>query len=208
MAVLDSIAKLRLIPVVAIQSADDAEPLAEALEAGGLPGAEITLRTEAGMEALRRLAGRPGFTLGVGTVHTAEEADAAVQAGATYVVTPGFSRRAVSWCVNHAIPVFPGCASPSDLELALEYGLSTVKFFPAETVGGVNALKAFAGPYGGMRYIPTGGIDSGNVNDYLRLDSVVACGGSWMVKSGWLKDRQFDEVERSTKEAVNLVSRC
>ena len=198
---IDRLQALQLIPVVALERAADAEPLADALCAGGLPCAEITLRTEAALDSLRALAGREEFLLGAGTVHSAEQAAAAVDAGAQFVVTPGFNPRTVMWCRENQIPVFPGIATPTDLELALEHGVQTVKFFPAETLGGVNTLKAFSGPYGQMRFIPTGGIHAGNLADYLALPSVLACGGSWMVKAG-----DWAATTRLTTEAVELMN--
>ena len=198
---IDRLQALRLIPVVALERAADAEPLADALCAGGLPCAEVTLRTEAALDSLRALAGREELLLGAGTVHSAEQAAAAVDAGAQFVVTPGFNPRTVKWCQENQVPVFPGIATPTDLELALEHGVETVKFFPAETLGGVNTLKAFSGPYGQMRFIPTGGIHAGNLADYLALPSVLACGGSWMVKAG-----DWSETTRLTTEAMKLMN--
>ncbi len=202
---IEKIESLKIVPVVALESAEDAEPLADALCAGGLPCAEITMRTDAALEIIRRLAPRRDLLLGVGTVHNAEQAKAAVDAGAQFVVTPGFNPRTVSWCQENNVPVFPGVSSPTDLEMALEHGLNVVKFFPAETLGGVKTLKAFSGPYGGIRFIPTGGISSSNLNDYLQLPFVVACGGSWMVKPELLKAKDFDEIRRLTAEAVQLA---
>ena len=198
---IDRLQALRLIPVVALERAADAEPLADALCAGGLPCAEVTLRTEAALDSLRALAGREELLLGAGTVHSAEQAAAAVDAGAQFVVTPGFNPRTVKWCQEKQVPVFPGIATPTDLELALEHGVETVKFFPAETLGGVNTLKAFSGPYGQMRFIPTGGIHAGNLADYLALPSVLACGGSWMVKAG-----DWSETTRLTTQAMKLMN--
>ena len=198
---IDRLQALRLIPVVALERAADAEPLADALCAGGLPCAEVTLRTEAALDSLRALAGREELLLGAGTVHSAEQAAAAVDAGAQFVVTPGFNPRTVMWCQENQVPVFPGIATPTDLELALEHGVETVKFFPAETLGGVNTLKAFSGPYGQMRFIPTGGIHAGNLADYLALPSVLACGGSWMVKVG-----DWSETTRLTTVAMKLIN--
>ena len=197
---IDRLQSLRLIPVVALDRAEDAEPLADSLSAGGLRCAEITLRTDAALDSIQALAGREDFLLGAGTVHSAEQAKAAVEAGAQFVVTPGFNPRTVMWCQENQVPVFPGIATPTDLELALEHGVETVKFFPAETLGGVNTLKAFSGPYRQIRFIPTGGIHAGNLADYLALPSVLACGGSWMVKVGdWVA------TKRLTAEAVELI---
>lgn len=203
---MTELAALKIIPVVALDSAEDAEPLADALIAGGLPVAEITLRTDAALEAIRKLRDRDDLLIGSGTVHSAAQAEASVEAGAKFVVTPGFNPKTVAWCVENKVPIFPGISSPTDLESALEHGLEVVKFFPAETLGGVKTLKAFSGPYGGMKFIPTGGIDAGNLTDYLKLSCVVACGGSWMVKPSLFADGDFGEVERLTREAVDLAN--
>ncbi|HAV61766.1 MAG TPA: 2-dehydro-3-deoxyphosphogluconate aldolase [Verrucomicrobiales bacterium] len=201
----DQLAALRIIPVVAIDSADDAMPLADALIAGGLPCAEITLRTEDGLKAIRRLRDRRELLVGAGTVHSAKQASESVEAGARFIVSPGFNPRTVAWCLENRVPVFPGIATPTDLESALEFGLTVVKFFPAETLGGVRTLKAFSGPYGGMKFIPTGGISPANLADYLKLECVVACGGSWMVSPAMLMEGRFDEIQRLTAEAVGLA---
>ena len=203
---IDRLQSLKLIPVVALESAEDAEPLADALCAGGLPCAEITFRTDAALDCLRALADRPDFLIGAGTIHSAEQAQAAVEAGAQFIVTPGFNPRTVTWCAENNVPIFPGIATPTDLEMALEHGLSVVKFFPAETLGGVRTLKAFSGPYGEVRFIPTGGINARNLVDYLQLPNVLACGGSWMVNPGLLREGRWSEVTRLTAEAVKSVS--
>jgi 2-dehydro-3-deoxyphosphogluconate aldolase/(4S)-4-hydroxy-2-oxoglutarate aldolase len=203
---INQLSALKIIPVVALDSADDAEPLADALVAGGLPVAEITLRTDAALEAIRKLRDRDDLLVGSGTVHSAAQAEASVEAGAKFVVTPGFNPKTVAWCVENNVPIFPGISSPTDLESALEHGLEVVKFFPAETLGGVKTLKAFSGPYGGMKFIPTGGIGVGNLADYLSLACVVAGGGSWMVKPSLFADGNFGEVEKLTREAVNLAN--
>ena len=197
---IDRLQSLRLIPVVALDRAEDTEPLADSLCAGGLRCAEITLRTDAALDSIQALADREEFLIGAGTVHSAEQAKAAVEAGAQFVVTPGFNPRTVMWCQENQVPVFPGIATPTDLELALEHGVETVKFFPAETLGGVNTLKAFSGPYRQIRFIPTGGIHAGNLADYLALPSVLACGGSWMVKAG-----DWESTTKLTAEAMQLI---
>ena len=203
---IDSLEKLRVIPVVALEDADKAEPLADALCAGGLPCAEITLRTETALESIRALSGRDDLLLGAGTVHGSEQAKAAVDAGARFIVTPGFNPKTVAWCLENEVPVFPGTSSPTDLEMALDFGLKIVKFFPAEAIGGVKTLKAFAGPYRTLRFIPTGGISPVNLADYLALPQVVACGGSWMVKQDLIDGEHFDEVTQLASEAVSLAS--
>ena len=142
---INKIESWRILPVVAIKKVDDALPLADALTAGGLPVAEITLRTEAGLAAIASLADRDGFVVGAGTVHTAEQAKQVADAGAKFVVTPGFNRKTVQWCLDHSMPIFPGVSSPTDLETAIEFGLEVVKFFPAELIGGAPMIKALAG---------------------------------------------------------------
>ena len=199
---IDRLQSLKLIPVVALEDADDAEPLADALCAGGLSVAEITLRTDSAIDVIRRLGARDDFLLGAGTIHSAEQAEEVVEAGAQFIVTPGFNPRTVTWCQQNNVPVFPGVATPTDLEMALEHNIEVVKFFPAETLGGVTALKAFSGPYGNVRFIPTGGISASNLSDYLALPSVLACGGSWMVKAD-----DWDQTTRLTAEALEMVNK-
>ncbi len=203
---IERIETLKIIPVLAVDSVEHAGPLADALCGGGLPCAEVTLRTEAALGVIKRMARRENLLLGVGTVHNPDQAKAAIDAGATFVVTPGFNPRTVAWCLENDIPVFPGTSSPTDLELALEFGLELVKFFPAEAIGGVTTLKAFSAPYGELRFIPTGGITAKNLLDYTSLPCVAACGGSWMVRPELLHAGDFQEIERLVVEAVGLVS--
>ena len=198
---IDHLQSLKLIPIVALNDADDAEPLADALCAGGLSVAEITLRTDSAIDVIRRLGARDDFLLGAGTVHSIEQAQEVVEAGAHFVVTPGFNPRTVAWCLENNVPVFPGVATPTDLEMALEHNIDVVKFFPAENLGGVNTLKAFSGPYHNVRFIPTGGISASNLSDYLALSSVLACGGSWMVKPD-----DWDQTTLLTAQAVELAN--
>ncbi|MFG0255929.1 MAG: bifunctional 4-hydroxy-2-oxoglutarate aldolase/2-dehydro-3-deoxy-phosphogluconate aldolase [Rhodopirellula sp. JB053] len=202
---IDQIESLRIVPVVAIDRLEDASGLADALTEGGLPVAEITLRTDAGVAAIASLADRKGFLVGAGTVHSVDQAKQVADAGARFIVSPGFNPRTVQWCLDNKMPIFPGVSSPTDLETALEFGLEVVKFFPAEQIGGVKMLKALQGPYGSMRFIPTGGISTSNLRDYLSLPSVVACGGSWMVKADLIRDQKFDEIARLTRDAVELA---
>ncbi len=203
----ESLFPWKLVPVVALDRAADAEPLAEALEAAGLPCAEITLRTAAALEAIRRLAGRDRFLVGAGTVHNVDQVEAVVEAGAAFVVAPGLNPKVVQSCRRRGVPVLPGIATPTDLELAMELGLSYVKFFPAEPLGGVRMLRALAGPYHQMRFVPTGGIRLDNLLDYLRLDVVPACGGSWMVARAWIAAGEFDRVTEETKRALQEIAR-
>ena len=203
--IMRRVEELKVVPVVAIESLDDAQRLADALTEGGMPCAEITLRTDAGLAAIEALSKRPDFLVGAGTVHNAQQAESVVDAGAKFVVAPGFNPKTVSWCVDKNVPVFPGTSNPTDLEQALEFGLGVVKFFPAEAMGGVKTLKAFHGPYSSIRFMPTGGISTSNLLDYLSLPYVIACGGSWMVKSDLIAEGRFDEITRLAAQTVQLV---
>lgn len=203
--VLDRLAGVRLVPVVVLERAEDAWPLGQALKAGGLPCAEVTFRTAAAEDSIREIAKDPDIVLGAGTVLTVEQVDRALDAGASYIVTPGFSLNVVRRCQERGVPVFPGVATPTEIQMALEAGIDIVKFFPAETLGGVKALKAMSAPFGKVRFIPTGGVSAANLADYLALKSVVAVGGSWMVAADLVKDGRFDEVTRLSEEAVAIV---
>lgn len=203
--VLEQLAARRLVPVVVIDRAEDAGPLAAALKAGGLPVAEVTFRTAAAEAAIREMARDKDLVLGAGTVLQVEQVDRAIAAGATYIVTPGFNARVVRRCRERGLPVFPGVATPTEIQMALDEGLDTVKFFPAESLGGIKALKAIAAPYSMVRFIPTGGINLEKLADYLAFKAVVAVGGSWMVAPELLKARNFAEVTRLAAEAVALV---
>jgi 2-dehydro-3-deoxyphosphogluconate aldolase/(4S)-4-hydroxy-2-oxoglutarate aldolase len=180
--------KFGVIPVVAIDDAKDAAALGAALIAGGLPCAEITFRTAAAQESIRILADEyPEMLVGAGTVLTVAQAQQAVDAGARFLVTPGFDEAVVTWSLQADVPIFPGVVTPTEINMALNHGLNILKFFPAEAMGGVSTLKAIAGPYGKVRFIPTGGINLQNLPDYLALPAVVACGGSWLVKKSPFK---------------------
>ena len=203
---LDQLALAGLIPVIKVERAEDAVPLCRALSKGGLPVAEITFRTAAAEEAIRLVHQElPEVLLGAGTVLTPEQADKAAAAGAGYIVSPGLNPRVVRHCLEKGYPILPGCSSPSDIELALELGLTAVKFFPAEALGGVNLIKALLGPYGGLKLVPTGGINTQNLHDYLSIKNVLACGGSWMVPDDAVKSGDWARVERLTAEAVTLM---
>lgn len=204
--VLTHISDSGIVPVIAIDDAENAEPLAGALMDGGLPCAEVTFRTAAAAESIKRIADRyPEMLVGAGTVLTVDQVKTAVDNGARFIVSPGLNPKTVEYCLANGVPVFPGVATPSDVERALELGLSVVKFFPAEANGGLNYLKAMAGPYRQMRFIPTGGIDETNLLSYLRYAPIVACGGSWMVKPETIAERRFDEVRSLTQRAVSLM---
>ncbi|MGY1706227.1 bifunctional 4-hydroxy-2-oxoglutarate aldolase/2-dehydro-3-deoxy-phosphogluconate aldolase [Geodermatophilus sp. SYSU D00697] len=203
--VLAALGRARLVPVVVLDDARDAEPLAGALVEGGLPVAEVTFRTRAAGDALRAMAARGDVLLGAGTVLTPAQVDEAVAAGAAYVVSPGLSRAVVERCAEHGVLALPGAVTATEVQAALELGLTTVKFFPAGTSGGARAIAALAAPFGDVRFIPTGGVGPGNVEEYLRVDAVVAVGGSWMVPRDRIAAGDFATVRRLTAEAVALV---
>ena len=203
--VLKRLAECRLVPVVVIDRAEDAAPLAQALKAGGLPVAEVTFRTAAAEAAIREMAKDKDVVLGAGTVLQPDQVDRALAAGATYIVTPGFNAKVVRRCRELGVPVFPGVATPTEIQMALDEGVEIVKFFPAESLGGIKALKAIAAPYSMVRFVPTGGINLEKLGDYLAFKAVVAVGGSWMVAPELLKARNFAEVTRLAAEAVALV---
>ncbi len=195
-----------VVPVIAIHDAANAELLGEALCAGGLPCAEVTFRTAAAEESIRRLARAfPRMLVGAGTVLTVEQAAQAAAAGARFIVSPGLNPVVVKYCLERGLPVIPGVSSPTEIETALGLGLTVVKFFPAESLGGVAALKAMSAPYGMLSFIPTGGISAENIGSYLAFPKVLACGGSWMVKPELIDTRNFVEITRLTREAVRAV---
>jgi 2-dehydro-3-deoxyphosphogluconate aldolase/(4S)-4-hydroxy-2-oxoglutarate aldolase len=207
-ALIDRIRALGVIPVVVIDDPADAEPLADALAEGGLPCAEITFRTDAAAEALRRIAARlPDLLLGAGTVLSPAQADAAIDAGARFVVSPGFDADTAARCVERGVPVFPGVVTPTDVQAALRHGHRVLKFFPAGAAGGPDYLNALAGPFPDVRFIPTGGIGPDTLASYLALPRVLACGGSWLAPRSWVREGRFDRVRRGAAEAVEQVRR-
>lgn len=207
-AVLEEIQKLGIVPVVVLNDAKDAEPLAKALCEGGLPCAEVTFRTDAAEESIRIIAEKyPQMLVGAGTVLTTDQVDRAVAAGAKFIVSPGFNPKVVKYCLDKNIPVTPGTQTPSEMEQAIEMGLDVVKFFPAEPAGGLAMIKAVAAPYTMLKFMPTGGINLNNVEEYLQYDRILACGGSWMVKGDLIKAGRFDEIMQMTKDAADMVKR-
>ena len=197
---------LGIVPVVVLNDADDAVPLCKALAEGGLPVAEITFRTAAAEESIRRVAKElPDVLVGAGTVFTCEQVDRAIAAGAKFIVSPGFNPEVVGYCVEKGYPIFPGCPTTSDIEKAMSYGLKVVKFFPAEAMGGIKVIKAVAAPYGSMRFMPTGGVNEKNLLDYLSFDKVIACGGSWMVDKQAIADKNFAKITEITRSAVQKM---
>lgn len=204
--VLETITAARLLPVVVIDDARTAPPLADALRRGGLRCAEITLRTPAAEAAIQALAAGPDIVVGAGTVLNAAQADRVIDAGARFIVTPGFSLEVVRHCQARSVPVFPGVATATELMAALDAGIETVKFFPAEQLGGVATLKALAAPFGAVQFIPTGGISVANLAAYLGHPAVRAVGGSWMVAASLIGSGNFDEITRLTAEAVAIAA--
>jgi 2-dehydro-3-deoxyphosphogluconate aldolase / (4S)-4-hydroxy-2-oxoglutarate aldolase len=203
----ERISAIRVVPVVEIPGVEFAVPLAEALVNAGLPCAEITFRTDSAAASIKAIADNvPDIHLGAGTVLTVEQADAAIDAGAKFLVAPGFNAQVVAHAAERGIPMLPGVATPTDIEQALSHGISLVKFFPAEANGGVDYLKAVSAPYRNVRFVPTGGIGTKNLLSYLNLPQVVACGGSWMVKKDLIAAKDFDSVGRLAAEAVALAA--
>ena len=206
--VVEELSKIGIVPVIALDDAKDAEPLAKALIEGGLPCAEVTFRTAAAEESIRIMAEKfPELVVGAGTVLTPEQADRAMNAGAKFIVSPGLNPKVVKHCLDKGYPIVPGTSNPSDVETAIELGLDVVKFFPAEPAGGLKMIKAVAAPYTTLKFMPTGGINLGNVEEYLKYDRILACGGSWMVKGDLVSAGKFDEIEKMTKDAAELVKR-
>ena len=204
--ILKQIGDLGIVPVVVINDAAAAVSLGEALCTGGLPCAEVTFRTAAAEESIRRMASAlPHMLVGAGTVLTVEQVDRAVAAGARFIVSPGFNPAVVKHCLDRGVLVTPGVGTPTEIEMALGFGLAAVKFFPAESLGGLAMLKAISAPYGMLRFIPTGGINAENLGIYLAFPKVLACGGSWMVKPDLIDAGNFTEITRLTREAVQAM---
>ena len=198
--------ELKVVPVVVLNDVKDAAPLAKALVEGGLPCAEVTFRTEAAAESLRIMAeAYPDMLVGAGTVLTTEQVDKAVEAGAKFIVSPGFDPEIVDYCIEKNIPVFPGCVTPSEVAQAVKSGLKVVKFFPAEQAGGLAMIRAMAAPYNMLKFMPTGGINTKNLKEYLACDKILCCGGSWMVKGDLVEAGEFDKIKKLTEEARALA---
>lgn len=195
-----------IIPVIALDDAEKAVPLAQALVKGGLPAAEVTFRTAAAEDAIRRIVAEvPDMLVGAGTVLTKEQADRAIAAGAQFIVSPGFNPEITRYVLDKGVAMMPGTATPGEMEQAMSMGLDVVKFFPAEQNGGVAKLKALAGPYTNLRWMPTGGVNTKNLMDYLGFDRIIACGGTWMVKKDLIEGEKWDEITRICKEAVKTM---
>ncbi len=195
----------RVVPVIVLDQAGDAEPLGAALAAGGLRAAEVTFRTDAAADAIRILSERDDLLVGAGTVVTEAQVDEAAAAGARFVVSPGFSARVVAHCQAIGMPALPGAATPTEIQMAIDAGLDTVKFFPAEQLGGVPMLRALAAPFRTMKFVPTGGVTAANLGDYLALPPVVAVGGTWMVSPSLVEAAAWGEVSRLAAAAVAVA---
>ena len=205
-AVLERIGQLRLIPMVVMDHAEHAGPFGDALVAGGLPVAEITFRTEAAEAAIRELARRGDMLVGAGTVLSKELADRAIDAGAQFIVSPGTNPDVVEHVLKRGSTMIPGVVSPTEIEFALSMRVSTLKFFPAETMGGVATLKAMAGPYPEARFIPTGGITPELLPSYLRVPAVMACGGSWLAPRHLLAEGKFEAIQHLVEQAAKILA--
>lgn len=205
--VLKRIEEYKVVPVVVLENPDHAAPLAKALTAGGLPCAEVTFRTEAAEASIRLMKQAcPKILVGAGTVINMDQVERALQAGAEFIVSPGFDSEVVDYCLVNHIPVLPGCVTPTEVIRAVKRGMQVVKFFPAEQYGGVDTIRALGSAFPGIRFMPTGGIGSSNLKEYLRCDKVFACGGSWMVKKELIAAGNFDRIRELTRSAVRTAS--
>jgi len=202
MNLFEKLAQERILPVLVIENAADAVPLAKALLAGGLSFAEVTFRTAAAEESIRQIAKElPDVIVGAGTVVNTTQADAAVAAGAKFLVSPGLNPAVVKRAIELNVPIFPGCITPTEIEAAMALGITAVKFFPAQQAGGVDFIKACSGPYPDLKFVPTGGVSTENLAQYLALDCVLACGGSWMAPPNLITAQDWDGITQLCKEA-------
>jgi 2-dehydro-3-deoxyphosphogluconate aldolase/(4S)-4-hydroxy-2-oxoglutarate aldolase len=203
MKIEETLFQLGIIPVVTIENPEDGPRTAKALIEGGLPLMEVTLRTKHALNALEKIASEtPEIILGAGTINSVADAKSSLQAGAQFLVSPGFNPSVAEYCLANNIPLFPGVITPSEIEIAIGYGFTTLKLFPAEAAGGLNWLKAISAPYPELRFIPTGGINLNNLNQYLAHPSVLACGGSWLAEKSLISTQKYDEITARTKKAT------
>lgn len=204
---ISQIKKIGIIPVIVLNNQQEVELLGNALSLGGIPCAEITFRSEFAAEAIALMVTKfPDILVGAGTVLTCEQVDKAIKAGAKFIVTPGLNERVVRYCQEKNILVIPGVCTPSEIERALGLGIEIVKFFPAEVFGGINFIKAVSAPYSNVKFIPTGGINLNNVENYLKHPRVLACGGSWMVKRDLIENQEYDHITNLIKDAKRIVN--
>ncbi|BDZ80756.1 bifunctional 4-hydroxy-2-oxoglutarate aldolase/2-dehydro-3-deoxy-phosphogluconate aldolase [Claveliimonas bilis] len=208
MEILKQIESLKLLPVIKLDSSENAAPLAEALIAGGLPAAEVTFRTDAAEDSIKIMTQKyPEMLTGAGTITSVDQAERAMAAGASFLVTAGFNRKVTEYAVANHIPIFPGICTPTELMLLLEYQLPVAKFFPAEQYGGLKTIKALSAPFPNIKFMPTGGINATNIKEYLACDKIIACGGSWMVKDSFINNHEFEKIRSLTAEAVTLIQK-
>ncbi len=206
--IAEKIENMAIIPVIKLQNAENAEPLAETLIRAGLPIAEVTFRTDAAARSISAISRKyPEILTGAGTVLTIDQVKAAVDSGAKFVVSPGFNPKVVDYCVDNSIPIYPGVNNPTGIEMALERGLNVLKFFPAEASGGIKLVNAMSAPYGNVKFMATGGININNLISYLESPYIAACGGSWMVKGDLIDNRKFDEIEKLCRSAVQQINK-
>ena len=208
MDMMEQLSRIGIVPVIAINDAADAVPLAQALIDGGLPCAEVTFRTAAAADAIKNMTEAfPNMVVGAGTVLTCEQVDRAVAAGAKFIVSPGYNEDVVKHCIDIELPVLPGTVTPSEVTAAENLGLKVTKFFPASQYGGLNTIKALAAPFVGHRFMPTGGVSTAIVEEYLSSSAIIACGGTWMVKPALFADGDFSKVEQIAREAMDVVKK-
>ena len=206
--VITKIQEMGIIPVVVLDSPKEALPLAKALYDGGLPCAEVTFRTAAAKASISIMREAfPDMLIGAGTVLTTAQVDDAIEAGASFIVSPGLNPKVVKHCINRNILIIPGAITPGEVEKAIEFDLEVVKIFPAEAAGGLNMIKAISAPFPNMKFMPTGGINKENVGRYLSFSKVIACGGSWMVSTDLVKAGEFERITQLAKEVVEIVAR-
>ncbi|SFL32467.1 2-dehydro-3-deoxyphosphogluconate aldolase / (4S)-4-hydroxy-2-oxoglutarate aldolase [Lachnospiraceae bacterium KH1T2] len=204
--ILERLSSFGIVPVVVLNRSEDAEPLADALCNAGLPCAEVTFRTDAAAESIKIMKEKhPELLIGAGTVLTTEQVDRALDAGAEFIVSPGFDPEIVDYCIAKNVPIVPGCVTPSEVAQGVHRGLEVLKFFPAEQAGGLAMIKAMAAPYTNVKFMPTGGISEGNLASYLECNKIVCCGGSWMVKADMVESGDFSAISEKAKRAVEIV---
>lgn len=202
---IKNLKNLKIVPVIKVNDAKNAYGLGKALMEGGLPVAEITFRSEAAADSIREMKKIEGLLVGAGTITSVEQAKIAMDAGAEFLVTAGFSKPVTEFAVENNIPIFPGICTPTEIMSILEYNLPVAKFFPAENYGGLKTIKALSGPFPKMLFMPTGGVNPSNVREYLSHPNIIACGGSWMVQEDLIDNQKFDEIRKLVEDAVELV---
>lgn len=205
MSALEIIARARVVPAIVLDDPAKALPLASAMHSGGMPLAEVTLRTGSALAAIREMSRLSGLCVGAGTVTSVSQADQAIEAGAAFIVTPGLDDSVIRRCQERNVPVIPGAVTPTEIMRAMNLGIGLVKFFPCHAFGGLAAIQALAGPFPGMRFLPTGGISPENLRGFLSHPNVTACGGTWMVKKEWLAESKFSLIEQACEQTRDLV---